>query len=122
MAKKTGIEKFIDDIFGTEKPKDKPTKLDNRRDIIESGKELQLAVEGRDTNLRIWKSSDGIYMRLDIYKQTSAPLNDKTVRMVDDTKSPIYKLAGLGFPTAKSNLDKILRLTANMRERKVKGW
>lgn len=106
--------------------------LEERINHVLGGNELSLAIEGRYTNLRIWKSrlhpkfnpddSDGVYMRLDRANQYSAPLSPETLKYIENENSPVHQLAEFGFPTSIENLRKILEITENMPIRECIAW
>lgn len=98
--------------------------LDERKAEINKGNELWLGIEGRYTNLRIWKSrihplinpdnTEAIYMRLDKANEYSTPLSKETLKYINDDKSCVHKLAKFDFPTSIDNLDEILSITENL--------
>lgn len=102
--------------------------MEEKLNIVNNGKDLWLAIEGRFTNLRIWKSrihpkinpddTEGIYMRLDMANQYSVPLSAETVKYIQNEDSPVYKLAKFDFPTSVDNLAEILEITKKMPIRK----
>jgi hypothetical protein len=107
--------------------------LDERLAAINKGSELWLAIEGRYTNLRIWKSrihakvnpdnTEGIYMRLDKANNYSVPLNSETVNHIENKKSVVYQLAKFEFPTSVDNLNEILEITKNLVIRRdIVAW
>jgi hypothetical protein len=107
--------------------------MEEKIDIINSGQELWLAIEGGFTNLRIWKARihpkinpdniEGIYMRLDKANEYSVPLSENTVNYINNEDSPVYKLAKFTFPTSVDNLDEILEITKKLPIRKnIVNW
>ncbi len=94
--------------------------------------ELSLAIEGRNTNLRIWigneKSiADGcgvllIHMRLDKFEAYSTPLSEKSYVYLEKDNEIIKQLLKFEFGTSIDNLDEILRITEKLPERKCKIW
>ena len=100
---------------------------------VNNGYELWLGIEGRYTNLRIWKSrlnpvfnrdgsinpdkSEGIFMRLDKAHSYSAPVSEKTLGYIQDEKSIVHKLAKFEFPTSVENLNEIIEITKSLKIR-----
>ena len=84
--------------------------------------ELSLKVEGKFTNLRIWISDGGIYMRLDRANQYSAPLCEKSYNYLEKDNKIIKELSNMGFPTNINNLKKIEGLIACMEQRDCIAW
>lgn len=95
-----------------------------REASINNRSELWLAIEGRYTNLRIWKSrihakvnpdnTEAIYMRLDKANAYSVPLSSKTVGYIENENSPVYQLTKFDFPTSVDNLKEILEITKDL--------
>ena len=107
--------------------------LEDRVKAINSGQELWLAIEGRYTNLRIWKSrlhapinpdnTEGIFMRLDKANNYSTPLSVETHGYLDNQNSPVSQLVKFDFPTSIDNLNEILEITKNMIIRRdIVAW
>lgn len=107
--------------------------FEERIEAINKGFELWLAVEGRHTNLRIWKSrlypkvnpdnTEGIFMRLDKANAYSAPLSEKTAKYLVTDNEIINKLSKFTFPTSIDNLQNILDLTKDMSIRRdIVAW
>jgi hypothetical protein len=107
--------------------------LDERKTEILKGSELWLGIEGRFTNLRIWKSrihpkinpdnTEAIYMRLDKANAYSTPLSKETLGYIQDEKSCVHQLAKFDFPTSIDNLDEILKITEKLVIRRdIVGW
>lgn len=102
--------------------------FDRRKDLINSGRILYLGIEGKFTNLTIWKSrlyakinpdnSEGIFMRIQKYQQYSVPLLKDTLSYIKNKKSPVHSLGVFDFPTSVDNLDEILKITIKLKERK----
>lgn len=98
--------------------------FDERLATINNSGEIWLAIEGRYTNLRIWKNrihpkansdnTEGIYMRLDKANNYSVPLNSESVNYIQDEKSVVYQLAKFEFPTSVDNLYEILEITKDL--------
>lgn len=98
--------------------------LEEREVTLNKGFTLELGVEGRHTNLFIWKSrihpkanpdnTEAIYMRLDKANNYSVPLSSKTVGYIKNEKSPVYQLAKFDFPTSVDNLKEILEITKDL--------
>lgn len=100
-----------------------------RKQYLEAGNELQLAIEGKDTNLRIWVSNTGnggegekaVFIRLDQFEAYSCPLNLETVQRVENPA--IHNLAKwYTFPCSLSDLDRVMGIVGKLKERKVKPW
>lgn len=110
------------------------TKLQTRLGILHRGEELQLAIEGRFTNLRIWtgrnapgtkhpfSEHDTIYMRLDKANAYSTPLDESSAKRLDAEHTAINHLLKFGFQSSISNLDEVLAITADMKERRCIDW
>ena len=108
--------------------------VDERIKSVNDGYELWLGIEGRYTNLRIWKSrlnpifnrngsinpdkSEGIFMRLDKANSYSAPVNEKNLGYIQDEKSVVHKLAKFEFPTSVENLNEIIEITKSLKIRR----
>jgi len=98
-------------------------KVNKRMAVLSQGKELQLAIEGKGTNLRIWTRGESVLMRLDIYKQSSVPLHTSACDYLEKPNDVIYKLAhGFGFTSSVNNVSRILEITKGLKERAVKEW
>jgi hypothetical protein len=101
--------------------------LSNRKDTLLNGTgEVELAIEGRFTNLRIWRSKNDvhIYMRLDRANHYSTPLSDDSIGYLDKSHPVITKLNELyGFNRATiDDIDNIIQLTKDMVFRACVEW
>lgn len=101
--------------------------LEYRKDKLLNGNgEVELAIEGRTTNLRIWstKHDNNIYMRLDKYNNYSACLSDKSVDYLDKPHPAVIKLNELfGFNGAtKDDIETIVEITKKMVYRECIEW
>jgi hypothetical protein len=107
--------------------------LTERKTEIFKGNELWLGIEGRYTNLRIWKSrlhapinpdnTEGIFMRLDKAHNYSVPLSTETLNYINDEKSCVHKLSKFDFPTSVDDLDEILEITKDLVIRRdIVSW
>jgi hypothetical protein len=101
--------------------------LDYRKDKLLNGSgEVELAIEGKFTNLRIWstKHDNNIYMRLDRANQYSAPLSNDTINYLDKPHPAVNKLNELfGFNGAtKDDIDTIIEITKKMVYRQCIVW
>lgn len=98
--------------------------MNGRLEQLNKGNELWLAIEGRFTNLRIWKSrihpkvnpdnTEGIYMRLDCAKQYSVPLSKETFAYLQNPHPALKELVKFYFPTSVDNLQEILEITKDL--------
>lgn len=98
---------------------------DQRKKTLLKRYELELAIEGRFTNLRIWLSKDEkIRFRLDKANSYSAPLKDETVRYLNKHNPIITTLnERFGFDGATINdIDTIVELTKEMKLRPCIQW
>ena len=107
--------------------------IDERINHINDGADLWLAIEGRYTNLRIWKgrihpksnsdNTEAIYMRLDRANQYSVPLSVETLTYIENDKSCVHQLNKFSFPTSIDNLKEIIEITESLIVRRdVVGW
>jgi hypothetical protein len=97
--------------------------MENRlKQLSTTNNELSLAVEGRFTNLRIWKSKDKVYMRLDRANQYSAPLSEKSFGYLNNPPAEIKELLKFGFESSIENIPAIIELTKNLKERQCISW
>jgi len=101
--------------------------MKNRLDTLLSGNgELELAIEGRFTNLRIWKSKkeDIICIRIDKGKQYSVTLSDKSVGYLEKPNEAVTKLNKLyGFNGARvKDILNIIEITKGMKLRQCIAW
>lgn len=107
--------------------------IDERIKHINDGCDLWLAIEGRYTNLRIWKgrlhapihndNTQGIYMRLDRANQYSVPLSVETLNYLENEKSCVHQLGKFSFPVSVDNLEEIINITQKLIIRMdVVGW
>jgi hypothetical protein len=97
---------------------------DERIKHINDGAELWLAIEGRFTNLIIWRSrihapinpdnSEGIYMRLDKANNYSVPLSVDKLNYIENDKSCVHELGKFDFPTSVDNLEEIINITQKL--------
>ena len=96
------------------------------KDTILSYSELSLAVEGKTTNLRIWRSKkcDTIYFRLDKFNAYSSPLSDESILYLDKPNDKVNKLNTLfGFNRARlKDIDIIIDIVKDMKIRPCKVW
>jgi hypothetical protein len=124
------------------KEKDFTEVIATRLRRFNEGSEIQLAIEGRFTNLRIWKTvrtikrnsiynpvtelepiSDGkVYMRLDKAKQFSVPLEERTVAYLEKEHPIIAELLQFGFESDVQNIERILEITAPLKDRNIIIW
>ena len=105
---------------------DKDDSIAKRKASLLAGNEVELGIEDRFTNLRIFKGSkgDNIYFRLDCANAYSAPLKDETVKYLNKENPIINKLNELyGFDRATlEDIDNILELTKTMTIRPCIEW
>lgn len=96
------------------------------KEIILSGNELSLAVEGKNTNLRVWtsKNDNTVYFRLDCFNQYNTPLSDKSILYLDKPNDKVSQLNTLfGFNRAtKNDIDTIIDIIKDMKIRPCKKW
>jgi hypothetical protein len=90
--------------------------------LSETKGELQLAVEGNYTNLRIWVSRNLIYMRLDKCNAYSVPLKTENFGYLKKPHPTVQKLLKFDFETSISNLNEILEITKDMKFRQCREW
>lgn len=94
--------------------------------LILSGNEVSLAVEGRTTNLRVWtsKNDDTVYFRLEKHNQYNAPLSNESVNYLEKDNKEITKLNALfGFNRAtKKDIDTIVDILKGFKFRACKDW
>ena len=93
---------------------------------------LELAVEGRFTNLQIWISNEKcmaegggdkkIFMRLDCANHYSAPLREDSANYLEKPHQAITKLLKFGFISSIECLDEILEITKDMVIRPCISW
>lgn len=103
---------------------------EQRKQTLLNFKELSLAVEGKDTNLRIWidkpklNNVQHVYFRLDCYNQYSVPLSTAKLNYLEKPNAACAELnEKYGFDSATlDNLDDILEITKLMKYRKLKSW
>ena len=101
--------------------------IDDRKKLLLNNKtELELAIEGEITNLRIFSSysDDKIRFRLDMHKNYSVGLSNETILYLDKPHPIVTKLLELyGFNRATlDDIDTILELTKDMKYRKCLPW
>lgn len=107
--------------------------IKERLSILESEKELQLAIEGRTTNLRIFtgknengkysfKEHNTVYLRLDKFQNYSAPLKEDTFNYLENKDTPVKQLLKFGFSSSINNLPEILEITKGMKIRECLQW
>jgi hypothetical protein len=84
--------------------------------------ELQLAIEGKFTNLRIFTGKNSIFMRLDKCNAYSVPLHSENVMYLKKPHATIQKLLKFGFESSISNLTEILEITKDMKYRQCCEW
>lgn len=106
---------------------------EERKNQLLAGNEVELAIEGRFTNLRIFASiktdkrpmnDNKVRFRLDRANQYSAPLKDDSVAYLDKEHSAINKLNELyGFEGATlEDVDAILEIVKDMKTRPCVEW
>jgi len=94
---------------------------------------LELGIEGRYTNLRIWIGNEKcmaegggdkkIYMRLDCANHYSVPLSeDKVMNYLEKPTDAMKKLIKFGFISSIECLDEILEITKDMPIRPCISW
>jgi hypothetical protein len=109
------------------------TTLQERLDKLFAGNELCLAIEDRDTNLRIWigsdeagkhnpKDADTVFMRLDKADNYSATLSEESHAYLNNQDTPVKDLIKFGFKSSINNLHEILNTTIQMPERDLAAW
>ena len=110
------------------------TRTDKRRETLLNGGEISLQIEGRFTNLRIFRcytaggkkygQPDGYGIRLDCYNQYSAPLDSKTIGYLDKENTACTKLnAAFGFRGAnEGDLETILEIIQYLTDRDCLSW
>ena len=106
--------------------------VEQRLEEINKGYTLELAIEDRFTNLRIWKSrihapinpdnTEAIYMRLDRCNCYSVPLSVDTHKYLENSETPVKELTKFSFPTSIDNLNEIIEITKGMVVRHCKEW
>lgn len=97
---------------------------EERLNEIQKGNSLWLGIEGRYTNLRIWKgrvhapnnpdNTEGIYMRLDKANAYSAPLSADSLKYIENKSSSVHKLEKFSFPCSVESLPEILEITKDL--------
>ncbi len=102
------------------------TTIEQRKETLLAGNEVELAIEERFTNLRIFKGGKGsnIYFRLDKANAYSAPLSDNSISYLHKKNEVIEKLNTLfGFNNATLNdIDTILEMTKDLKNRPCISW
>ena len=100
-----------------------------RLEILLSEKELQLAIEGRYTNLRIWYSTHNltkneIFFRLDCYKQYSTPIAHGIdyLHKEHEALTTLMKEYEFAQMVTIADLNRIIEITIGMKQRKVLPW
>lgn len=93
---------------------------------------LELAVEGRFTNLKIWVGdekclADGggdkkVYMRLDCANSYSVPLEEEILSYLKNPSEAMKNLVNFGFISDIECLDEILEITKDMCIRPCISW
>jgi len=107
--------------------------IPERKNDLLAGNEVELAIEGRFTNLRIFASiktekrpcnDNKIRFRLDKGNQYSVPLNNETIEYLDKEHATVKKLNELfGFDSATlEDADQILEITKDMISRQSIEW
>lgn len=98
-------------------------------EILKKSKKIELAVEGKYTNIIIWLEDkgryDGIYIRLDKGKQYSVPLYNNIKYLETDNalnNKNLIKLSEMGFPIDLSKLDEVCELIKNFKKRNCIEW
>jgi hypothetical protein len=111
------------------------TTLEQRKIDVRKGYALELAIEGKFTNLRIWIGAskckaeggvvDTVYIRLDRANHYSAPLSDKSFAYLEtDCKAvdSVKELLEFGFTSPLEKLDEILEITKGLKDRQCIAW
>lgn len=105
----------------------------NQKQFIER-QNLVYLIEDKDTCLRIWIGFHGtvkenrenppntVYMRLDKYKQYSAPLDEHSYKYLEDKKGIIKQLLPFGFTSSIDNLQTILNIVKPLKQTQLKVW
>jgi hypothetical protein len=103
--------------------KDYSELIRERINYLNKGNSLEVAVEGRYTNLIIRKSDGFMYMRLDKANQYNAPLSLESYGYLDKPNAIIAELVKkFGFKSSDNDLEDIVTLTAPMKERHCIAW
>ena len=102
------------------------TTIQNRKNTLLAFNEVELAIEGRFTNLRIFlcNKDNKVRFRLDKYNQYSCPLSNESVAYLDRDNEVVSQLNRLyGFEKATiEDIDTILELTSKMVNRPCLSW
>jgi hypothetical protein len=107
--------------------------IEQRLATIKGGSTLELGVEERFVNLRIWTGCNKngkyrpnehteVFMRLDKANNYSVPLSEKIYYYIDDKNKVIEKLLKFGFISPISNLPEILEITKQLSYRQCVAW
>jgi hypothetical protein len=100
--------------------------LNRTATLLNGTGEVELAIEGRYTNLRIWrtKKDNTICMRLDKANNYSTPLSDDSLKYLDKPHPAVTKLNELfGFNRATiDDIDTIIDITKGMTYRACIQW
>jgi hypothetical protein len=108
--------------------------IEERKVELYKKREINLAVEGKSTNLRLWIGFDGtvaenkinppntIFMRLDKMNEFDAPLSSDCYGYLMRENKALLELLRFGFKSSIENLDEILKITENLKEREKNNW
>ena len=98
--------------------------IKERKELLLSGKDLSLAIEGRYTNLKCWLSDGIIYFRIDRYNQYFVTLDDEFIQYLNKPHKAVTELNKLyGFNGATiEDVDNILEITKDMKYREIMPW
>jgi len=94
------------------------------QDVMQlSDKELSFAIEGKYTNIRVWKHNNLIYIRLDRYNQYSCPLSNESILYLEKPNkivSELLKLGGFSFSDEKES--EVIVLLRSLKKRDCLAW
>lgn len=100
-----------------------------RLKILMEGKELTLAVEERNTNIRIWvhhekDDKNHLYFRLDKYQAYSCPLAHGIGYLNQDNKAitELNNRFEFGQVVSIACMNEIIDITSKLKQRKLKDW
>lgn len=98
--------------------------LEQRKNIVLNNLELQLAIEGEDTNLRIFKHSknDRILIKLDKFRDYAVHLTGETIAYLNNNNKLITELFERFKQPTINDLDAILLHTSSLEIRECKVW
>lgn len=92
-------------------------------EIVLSESETSFKLEGRLTNLLVWKDSGFIYMRIDCCKQYDVPLTKETIKYLNKENDVINELLKLGeFEYPEQYENEIISLLSKLKQRKNHEW